>query len=66
MTTDSKDHQEQAPDPLIEEVRARRRELSERFGNDVDRLCDHLAEIERQQADRVVRPERREVPISDA
>jgi hypothetical protein len=34
-------------DPLIDEVRAIRREISERFGNDVDQLCDHLQELER-------------------
>jgi len=57
---------ERSRDPLIEEVRARRRELSERFGNDVNRLCDHLAEIEKQYAGRVVRPQRKEVPLADA
>jgi hypothetical protein len=35
------------PDPLIDEVRAARRELSERFGNDVRRLAEHLREIQR-------------------
>ena len=35
-------------DPLIDEVRAIRREICQRFGNDVDRLCDHLREVERQ------------------
>ena len=35
-------------DPLIDEVRSIRREISERYGNDVDRLCDHLRELERQ------------------
>ncbi len=32
-------------DALIDEVRGIRREISERFGGDVDRLCDHLATI---------------------
>ena len=35
-------------DPLIDEVRAIRREICREFGNDVDRLCDHLREVERQ------------------
>jgi hypothetical protein len=30
------------PDPLIEEVRANRRKLVEKFDNDLDRLVDHL------------------------
>ena len=66
MTAKTDRRDESPRDPLIEEVRARRRELSERFGNDVTRLCDYLAEIERQHADRVVRAERKEVPIADA
>jgi len=37
-----------ASDPLIDEVRAIRRAVCEEFGNDVDRLCDHLQEIERE------------------
>ena len=35
-------------DPLMDEVRAIRRELCEQFGNDVNRLCDHLREVERE------------------
>ena len=38
-------------DPLIDEVRAIRRAISEQYDNDVDRLCDHLQELERQHAD---------------
>jgi len=45
-------------DPLIDEVRAVRKALSDRFGGDIDKLCDHLAEIESRYRDRVVRPER--------
>ncbi len=41
-------------DPLIDEVRAIRREISERYGNDVDRLCDHLRELERQHREWVI------------
>ncbi len=35
------------PDPLIDEVRQARRELSERFDNDVRRLAEHLQEVQR-------------------
>ena len=35
-----------APDPLLDEVRAVRKELSEQFGNDVGRLCEYLREVE--------------------
>ena len=39
-------------DALIDEVRGVRRAVCQEFGNDVDRLCDHLQEIERQYASR--------------
>ncbi len=35
-----------ASDPLIDEVRAVRKELSDRFGNDVGRLCEYLRQVE--------------------
>lgn len=41
-------------DPVIAEVRAVRRELAERFGNDIDALCDFLAEQEQQHPERLV------------
>lgn len=41
-------------DPLIDEVRAIRRAISEEYGNDVHRLCEHLREIEKRFAGRVV------------
>ena len=66
MTKHDVGEAERSRDPLIEEVRARRRELSERFGNDVNRLCDYLAEIEKEHAGRVVRPLRKEVPLEQA
>ena len=44
------------PDPLIDEVRAIRRAISEQFGNDVDRLCDHLRKLERQHPERLCEP----------
>ncbi len=34
-------------DPLIDEVRRIRRSIGEQFGNDVDRLCDHLEAVSR-------------------
>lgn len=43
------------PDPLIDEVRAIRKELSDAQGNDVDRLIDHLQELQRQFGGKVVR-----------
>ncbi|MCW5775078.1 MAG: hypothetical protein KIS87_01355 [Phycisphaeraceae bacterium] len=35
-------------DPLIDEIRRIRREISERFGNDVRRLSERLREIQRE------------------
>ena len=43
------------PDPLIDEIRAIRAEIARQFDNDVDRLCDHLQELERQHPDRILR-----------
>jgi len=43
-------------DPLIDEVRAIRKEISDEFGNDVVRLCEHLRQVEKQYADRIVQP----------
>ena len=54
MTTPEKP--EPTVDPLIEEVRAARRALAERFNGDLDRLCDHLEELERRHPERVLRP----------
>lgn len=42
------------PDPLIDEIRRIRREISESHGNDVRRLGAHLQEIQRKFASRVV------------
>ena len=41
-------------DPVVAEIRAVRQELSERFGDDVNALCDFLAEKEREHEDRLV------------
>ncbi len=43
---------------VVEEIRDIRKRLSSRFDNDVDRLCDHLLEIERQHPGRIVRHHR--------
>ena len=43
-------------DPLIDEVRSIRQKISEEFGHDVDRLVEHLREIERKYSKRVVQP----------
>ena len=50
-----------ASDPLIDEVRAVRKELSDRFGNDVGRLCEYLRQVE---AEREAR--RKAAAITDA
>ena len=41
-------------DPVVDEIRAVRRELTERFGDDVNALCDFLAEQEKQHEERLV------------
>ena len=41
-------------DPVVAEIRAVRRELADRFGNDVDALCDFLVQQENQHAERLV------------
>lgn len=42
------------PDPLIDEIRAIRKAISEEFGNDVERLCNHLREMEKEHPERIV------------
>jgi len=34
-------------DPLIDEIRAARHRISERFGHDTKALCDHYRELEK-------------------
>jgi hypothetical protein len=41
-------------DPVVAEIRAVRRELVERFGDDVNALCDFLAQQEQQHEERLV------------
>lgn len=43
-----------ADSPIVDEVRRRRHEISERFGHDLMRYAEHLKEIEAQHRDRVV------------
>jgi hypothetical protein len=52
------------PDPLIDEVRAVRRSISERFGNDVNQLWAHLREVQRVHQARVVSRKRKPAPPS--
>ena len=44
----------QEVDPLIDEIRAIREDLSEQTGNDLTKLCDYLHSIEKQHSDRLV------------
>lgn len=46
--SDNDNETRSSSDPLIDEVRAIRRAVCDEFGNDVDRLCDHLQEVERE------------------
>lgn len=43
-------------DPFLDEVHALKAAASARFGDDLNRIFAHLREIERQNADRLVRP----------
>jgi hypothetical protein len=49
-------NRESRPDPLIDEIRAIRRAISEEDGNDLKVHVERLREIERQYAQRVVHP----------
>lgn len=42
-------------DPIVEETREARRQLDAEFGGDLEALFEYLKEIERQNADRVVK-----------
>lgn len=54
-------------DPVMAEIRAVRRELSDRFGDNVDALCDFLAQQEQQHEDRLVnRPPKAAHPAAAA
>lgn len=41
-------------DKAIEEIRAVRRKISQRFGNDTEALVAHYKELQKQYADRLV------------
>jgi hypothetical protein len=41
-------------DPVVAEIRAVRRELAERFGDDINALCDFLSQQEQQHEERLV------------
>lgn len=41
-------------DPVVAEIRAVRQELAERFGDDVNALCDFLAQRENDHLERLV------------
>lgn len=46
------DHPETVPDAIVDEVRAIREKICEQYGNDVDRLCDHLQDREQTHPER--------------
>ena len=41
-------------DPIVAEIRAVRRELAARFGDDINALCDFLVEREQEHKERLV------------
>jgi hypothetical protein len=43
-------------DPIVEEIRAIRRQLSEEAGNDLHEICRRLREWEEKNPDRVIAP----------
>ncbi len=43
-------------DPIVEEVRAIRREIAAEVGNDLHRLCERAREWERQHPERIAVP----------
>lgn len=54
-------------DPVLAETRIVRRELAERFGDDIDALCDFLSEKEKEhQALLVNRPPKAPQYVSEA
>ena len=46
-------------DPIVAETRAVRRELAAHFGDDINALCDFLAEREKEHEERLVNYEPR-------
>ena len=43
-----------ADSPIVEEVRERRRQISEQYDHDLDKYFEHLREIQEQYRDRLV------------
>jgi len=46
-------------DPIVEEIRSTRRQIEEEYGNDMDRLLEHVYEEQRKHPERFVRREPR-------
>lgn len=46
----------QTPDPIVDEVRQVRHEISARFGHDPVRLAEYYMELQEQYRDRLVDP----------
>ena len=40
--------------PIVEEVRERRRQISEQYGHDLDKYLQHVRDIQEQYKDRLV------------
>ncbi len=51
-------------DPPIDEIRAVRHRISERFGHDTKRLCDHYREMEKKYRGRML-CDRSEEPVAN-
>ncbi len=45
---------EKQSDPVIDRIRAARREISERFGHDTAKLVEHYVELQQQYEDQLV------------
>lgn len=52
--SDDPTHNTSPEDPLIDELREIRRKICEEFDNNVEKLCDHLQELEREHPERLV------------
>ena len=51
------DKKEQLDDPLIDEVRERRRQLSSRYGNDLQELFKAIRELQKEHPRIVLKPQ---------
>lgn len=52
MKPNTNDNDLTQDDPLVAEVRSIRRAICEQFGQDIDRLCDHLKRVDEDYAAR--------------